>query len=462
MMRGLTPIHLGRATLQGSAMLLVWLIALCCGLSIDGPPASTPLSKHRSHPVSNQEDGQNGQNPQNKSDYLPIGQAHAKPGLLLKPTKRSKAVYPEQEIPFHFSHQKHLKRGMTCEQCHQGILKSDRSSQNHFPRAQLCDSCHGKQHPLPKGEKPRCQTCHEVDAKGRVQRSRHTPPPRLVFSHKKHRDTPCQNCHGDLSRIDKSTREQLPSEAMCRQCHDGKKQSDDCRLCHPKTPSGRLDILGRSDRSLTPLVPHSRIRPDLVHDISFVRNHGQVARAQRSRCESCHSESFCGDCHQSAERPLRLHPGGFLGQHGQAAISATASCLSCHQAATDCRACHLRLGVSDRLSLGQRKKSEPSSLSFHPPGFASLRPGPGQGHGAAVRKNPVSCMSCHSEDTCLSCHATTKGPRPGYDISPHAATFVASGRCRVLAQNNRRVCLKCHAPGSLALDCVGSGKRAGM
>lgn len=376
----------------------------------------------------------------------------AAPGLSLRKAPRALSVYPRQELPLKFSHKVHLAKGIGCQSCHAGAEHSTQSSDRLLPPGKTCDQCHGAQHPPPiKGER-RCGQCHQLNARGMVAKSVVAPPARLRFSHKAHKKTPCARCHGDLSQVDLGTREHLPTESNCLSCHDGKKQSNACQLCHLQDASGRLDTPADRPTGTKALIPVSARRGPLAHDLRFVYDHAAIATAQRDQCMSCHAESFCSDCHGNGIRPMQIHPAGYLGTHGIDASTSTRNCMSCHQRATDCRSCHLRLGISDSASLGRGPGStSPSALSFHPPGYATSA-GP-QAHAADARKNISACASCHSEDTCLSCHATSDIARPGLSANPHGPNFVASGRCASLASHNRRVCLKCHAPAAPALDC---------
>lgn len=376
------------------------------------------------------------------------------PGLKLRAAPRSYAVYPKQELPLKFSHKVHMSKGMSCGSCHKNVEKSENTADDLLPPGQTCDACHGAQHPPPPKVKRNCGMCHELNARKLVAKSVHIPPARLRFSHKAHKDTPCARCHGDLSQVDLATRDHLPTEANCLECHDGKTQSNSCQLCHPQDGSGRLRTDAQRSEGMAALMPRGSRRGPLTHDLRFVYDHAAIALAQRDQCMSCHAESFCSDCHGNGMRPLQIHPPGFLGTHGMQAKTNTDTCMNCHQRATDCRACHLRFGVSDNLSLGRHAgQAVPTRLKFHPPGYAT--PSGEQLHASDARKNINACASCHSEDTCLSCHATSQVARPGLSANPHGANFVQSGRCNALARNNRRVCLKCHAPGVPALDCQG-------
>jgi hypothetical protein len=89
--------------------------------------------------------------------------------------------------------------------------------------------------------------------------------------------------------------------------------------------------------------------------------------------------------------------------------------------------------------------------SFHPPGWVGEGGGP-SGHSQQARRNIRTCVSCHREESCLSCHSTLNTTR-GMSVSPHGPAFGGTARCRALSSRNRRVCLKCHALGAPEIDC---------
>jgi len=371
--------------------------------------------------------------------------------VMVGPVRRGSAVYPEQVLPIRFNHGQHLGLGLACQKCHTDIDESTRARDLNFPRGVSCDTCHGPQHPRPRGEPARCEMCHTQVDEGRITASLRAPRPQLVFNHKMHAKagSSCEDCHGDMSKVRLATTLQLPREANCLECHDGFTATDRCGACHPTEASGRLATRAQDDRVMPALVPTGMSGWGAEHDLAFVEDHAGIAKANPSLCDSCHGESFCTDCHAGSIRPLRIHSGDYLSAHALDARARTQDCQSCHRTQTFCRGCHERLGFGDRVEGGF---AVGGGLSFHPEGWSGP-PGMPQTHAHAAQRNIGTCASCHSEDSCLACHATTDVASPGLGVSPHGPGFGQSVRCNALASRNRRVCLKCHAPIDPHLEC---------
>lgn len=374
-------------------------------------------------------------------------------GMTYGPVRRGSPVYPEQEIPLRFDHGQHLALGLDCTRCHTEIATSTRARDLNFPRGAACDECHGPQHPRPRGEPARCALCHtEVDDEGRVTAGLRAPRPQLVFNHRMHAalGSSCEDCHGTMSKVRLATTLQLPREADCLACHDGFTATERCGACHPTEASGRLATRAQDDRVLPALVPTAASGWGAAHDLSFVEDHAGISKANPRLCEACHDETFCGDCHNGALRPLRIHAGDYITAHALDARARTQDCQACHRTQTFCLGCHERVGFGERadgaFGVG-------GGLRFHPEGW-SAPPGMPQGHSHAAQRNIAACASCHTEDSCLACHSTTDAATmPGLGVSPHGPGFGQSARCVALASRNRRACLKCHAPVDPQLDC---------
>ncbi len=377
------------------------------------------------------------------------------------PRRAQSAVYPRQEIPLRFDHSRHLAKGMQCTQCHVDAERSQKSSDRLLPAASSCDGCHSSQHPPPFEAAPdedACSMCHAGanDLARRITASVRMPPARLRFSHAQHVgsgsgvEAPCERCHGDMSKVRLATELQLPDEASCLECHDGEKASDRCGACHPNGPDGKLLTRPFDDMLAPPLMPRADNHwRGAAHDLAFVQDHKAVANANPQLCASCHEEENCLDCHAGVMRPMRIHAADYLTRHGVEARMGTNSCQSCHRLQDDCRTCHERTGLG---SVGPESDfGVGSGASFHPSGWST--PGSLENHAFAAQRNIAACASCHSEDSCLACHATAGGVRPGLGVNPHGGGFEGSVRCSSLASRNRRVCLQCHAPGSPQLDC---------
>jgi len=427
-------------SLRPHAWIAGGLVVFALGLRAGGaPPPSAPLG--RTPTMATQGPGQGpGSEAARERAELP-----ATLGVRSGPTRPGAAVYPQQTIPLRFNHGQHLALRMRCQDCHTAIDASRRASDHNFPRGQVCDRCHGPQHPRPEAEPARCSLCHTAVEDNRVTVALRAPKPLLHFNHTVHaqKGSTCEDCHGDMRNVRLATVLQLPREPMCLSCHDGFTATSRCGACHPTASDGRLMTRALDDRTLPALVPAN-------HDLAFVSDHAGVAKASPQLCDSCHAEKFCTDCHAGSVRPLRIHPPDYLGgAHVVDARSKAQDCQACHRTQTFCLGCHERLGFGERA---QGAFGVGGGQTFHPPGWSGP-PGAPQAHAQAAQQNLASCSSCHQEDTCLSCHATTQAVSPGLGVNPHGPGFRGSAKCAALESRNRRVCLRCHAPGTPELAC---------
>ncbi len=389
------------------------------------------------------------------------GELPATAAVMHGPMRGGSPVYPEQELPLRFNHGQHLALKIACTTCHTKVRGSTQVADYNFPTGAACDSCHGPQHPRPASEPARCDMCHTRVTQApaptgtvmRVAATIRAPKANLTFDHKRHLDmgTKCETCHGDMSKVRLATVLQLPAEKTCLNCHNGLKASDRCGACHPSDGSGKIVTRSFSDRVMPQLVPRGQSSWGAAHDLAFVEDHRGPAKSNPQLCAQCHDETFCTDCHAGAVRPMRIHSGDYLTTHALDARAQTQDCQSCHRVQTDCLACHQRLGLEQRGS--DAKFGVGSPLRFHPPGWEGPPSAP-QSHAFAAQRNIMACASCHTEDSCLACHATTGAASPGLNVSPHGPGFANSLRCTSLAAHNHRVCLKCHAPGDPRNECL--------
>lgn len=381
------------------------------------------------------------------------GEIPATVGAATGPTMAGSAVYPAQELPLRFTHDQHLALGLDCARCHPKAKDSTKAGDLLVPTGAVCDECHGAQHPRPEGGVDKCTLCHtHVDDAGRVTAGLRMPKPLLRFNHKLHasKAIDCDGCHPAMDRVRLASTLQLPREAKCLECHDGFTATSRCSACHPAGSDGRLLTRAQDDRVLPALVPRGASSWGAAHDLAFVEDHVAIAKSNPRLCQSCHDDAFCIDCHDGPIRPLRIHAGDYLTIHAMDARAATSDCQSCHRTQSFCLGCHERVGFGER-DAGEFGTG--GGLRFHPEGWSGP-PGTPQSHAHAAQRNITACTSCHTEDTCLACHATTGAITPGLGVSPHGPDFARSPRCGALSSHNRRVCLRCHAPGDPQLECM--------
>jgi len=399
----------------------------------------------------------------------------------------SPLIYPAETIPVAFDHAQHARLGATCEGCHQAALTSTSAADNLIPPEAACRSCHKIDRtqpakPVAKGQgAARCDACH-LDTKigGWMPAAKGLaaePPrvalahPNLKFNHKLHaqRGIACALCHAEVEMQQApATRADLPLMASCLGCHDGKQATARCTACHIAEPDGRMKTKLVSAATMAvggtgPLVPSGSLRGIDAHGPTFRRDHA-VAGRDMGYCLTCHTRNECIDCHGGVVRPPDIHPSDYVSIHAVDGRRNVPDCSACHRTQSFCVGCHQRSGVAPDPSGGLpgRRPNNPFGTgtglkSFHPPGWVRDATGVvittprSTSHSLAAKRNIRSCASCHREESCLTCHSTD--PARGPSFSPHGPNFAATARCRFLAARNQRVCLKCHAVGSMQLTC---------
>ncbi|MDX1495136.1 MAG: hypothetical protein R3253_13795, partial [Longimicrobiales bacterium] len=215
---------------------------------------------------------------------------------------------------------------------------------------------------------------------------------------------------------------EVEAAAECSTCHT----RDDCASCHLEPLPSPADELPRRQVSSAPGASLEAIRPESHRSFFFAEVHGTLAAAEPSTCATCHTESYCVDCHDGAADG-GYHPPNFVSLHPSSAYGQAQECASCHNSAAFCRECHEEVGLGSvgRLGAGYHD-AEPLFL---------LR------HGQAARQNLESCASCHQQADCVQCH----GVLGAFRVSPHTDDFDA----RDAWARSPRTCLACHVSNPL-------------
>lgn len=282
--------------------------------------------------------------------------------------------------PTTFPHEIH--GGFDCADCHTGIIKSTQLGDSKLPGVAKCEECHDR-------------SSSEDKVKFNVPR-RTTRDYELRFDHAAHLKRvakgDCITCHKDIPGPGQAWNTSPPM-AACTSCHQHKTDFAEarCSPCH----------VSLKRYPLKPLTAFS-------HEGNWVKEHGKLAKGSAESCATCHEQTYCGECHATATRPVRaeilfpekvevdfIHRADFVSRHKVEVQADPASCRKCH-GSNFCDSCHKEQGLSPR-SLSPRDP--------HPVGWRTR--GSGAFHGDAARSNIVSCAGCHDQgagSVCVVCH----------------------------------------------------------
>jgi hypothetical protein len=272
------------------------------------------------------------------------------------------------------------------------------------PVSETCATCHARDF---------CITCHvnapEVEAIQALE-----PDPRSLAIEAK-LESPTSHVAPDF--VQRHGKEARHAPKSCAACHT----QASCLTCHVAQPEVAVAMHaagpGRGQGASV-----DRRRP-ASHGDDFTNRHAPVAPTAPRSCAACHARADCLDCHRpSAASSPGYHPIGFVARHPASAYGRETSCAECHNTGSFCADCHRQSGLAARGTLRG---------GFHDAKQSFLL-----GHGPAARQGLESCVSCHAERDCLTCHSSLGGRR----FNPHGPGFEADR----LRRRNSQMCTVCH------------------
>ncbi len=274
--------------------------------------------------------------------------------------------------------------------------------------AQSCATCHARDF---------CVTCH-VDAPEVAAIQALAPDPRsLVLPHQltappSHSAANFETMHGRLAG---------PNAASCRTCHT----QESCITCHRGAAPSAVLALYHAGAGRGPGARTVASKPTSHLATHWATQHGPVASASMRSCTTCHARAECLVCHKpDPGNRGGYHPAGYLTTHPADAYTRSSSCSDCHNTGQFCQTCHQQSGLtSHRALLGAAGYHDGNRQFF-------------LGHGQAARQALESCVSCHTERDCLTCHSVVGGR--GFD--PHGPGFNPVEMLR----RNPQLCITCH------------------
>jgi hypothetical protein len=420
----------------------VWPAAEGCASCHDGtvedrvewaPPGAAPGSNLRfTHATHRREVTQ--AHPGPRDSVLACASCHRQAGASRMKVERAIA---RNCLDCHGVKAEHLEApDSTCLTCHLPLVRAVTLTARQvadFPAPDSHDDAdfmraHGKQaqEGAPKGQiAGSCATCHardfcadcHVNAPELPVIQALGPDPRSLSRRPELKAPPG---HQDPEFLEEHGGQARRRPQSCASCHT----KESCLACHATSPgvAQAMPVAGpgRGRGAST-----ERRRPE-THGADFSESHGPTASSRPQNCAACHARTECYDCHQpnAGDGSPGYHPAGFLSQHPAAAYTRQSDCSSCHNTRQFCTSCHANAGfnVDGRLS----------------PGYHDAKRNFLLGHGQAARQELESCVSCHTEQQCMQCHAASAVG--GRNFNPHGPGFDPDA----LRRKNPQTCTACH------------------
>lgn len=299
------------------------------------------------------------------------------------------------------------------------------------PACLSCNSCHAPSQRDREHKLPQqavCESCHKTDTP-RLLPILSAPPPRP---------------YGEITINHDKHLAMDGINGQCVKCHGGVVKPGNetlppmsqCFTCHEHQAEwdrGQCNTC-HAQQDLSRTLPQTFMR----HDAAFARHHGAQAALELQLCKSCHSESQCQSCHDlsqamtvEARRPERLESQQVHRADFMVrhALEAASQPARCLSCHTPqtCDSCHMARGVSAGVA---------SARNPHPPEWVGSNTSSSNFHGAAARRDIAACAACHDQGpatNCVRCHKVG-----AYGGSPHPPGFKSS------QSKSAEMCRYCH------------------
>lgn len=336
-----------------------------------------------------------------------------------------------------FDHAVHTEAA-ECKDCHENAATAEKLSRELLPEKKHCASCHDVE------DQNKCTDCHY----GEDYQALEFETPEIMFNHKNHlgmENVNCDNCH-KTTKPDGTIEINNPPMMKCSSCHNQQTSAAiDCEICHVNTDN---------------LLPQNHLTGN------FKKMHGQYAGKKEADCAMCHTQDFCGSCHEASNMNMgnnpsealsvysphsylnntkqqklsRVHTIGFKFTHGIEAKGKVSECSSCHTVETFCEECHSSNG------------GNPTHAGLVPSthlgiNFITFGVGSGGGRHAQLAKRDLeSCASCHdtqgSDPSCILCHSDADGIK-GTNPKTHIRNYMRDEDGDWHTSQNS-LCFNCH------------------
>lgn len=354
------------------------------------------------------------------------------------------------QAPPAFDHLKHQRVFPACVACHRGAEDPDAEM---WPAAESCATCHdGVIRPHVTWRPPAADEPR---------------PSNLKFVH-------------DLVPLMTRRTPQGPVELACRDCHIAARRAapEGCLECHAPGASHLAAPDSLCETCHLPLARATTLTAKEIGAFPAPPSHGQVGFTSReghgtlvgASCAVCHARDFCLTCHVDApEQPaiqalppdprakaiaVRLRaPAGHRDpaflQRHGAAVRADARQCRTCHTQESCLACH---AASQRVAVALAARAPERGVGAQPARRPpdSHRENFTSRHGPVAATTPATCAGCHVRTDCLDCHRPNAAAAAGY----HPAGFVTRHPTAAYVRESR--CGDCHNVGSFCAACHAS------